>query len=141
MRQLQFPVTTVFSMVMFRPLLLSLLLFFVCAPIVQAQENRRITVPMFEFAAAQGRWQKRTNAVSSGRIYDFAVAMDTYETSSSVKESRVVFSNPGNFDSLECWVSLAKQQHTGQTRFLIQGDGVLLCHSPWMTWRDNAEKV
>lgn len=106
-----------------------------------AQESRKVMVPVFELPAVQGRWDRLTNAVSSGRVYDFAISMDTYETNDYTKESRVVFANPGGFDALECWVGLAQQQHTGETRFMILGDGTLLYRSPWMNWRDKAEKV
>ena len=120
---------------------LSLLLLLFCAPFSQAQQTRRIATPVSEFSEVQGHWNRLTNAVSSGRVYDFAIAMDTYERDSYTRESRVVFANPGDFDLLECWVGVAQQQHTGQTRFMIRGDGVLLYRSLWMNWRDPAEKV
>ena len=126
---------------MFRSLSLSLLLFLVCVPLAHAQQGRKIVTPVSEFTEAQGQWNRLTNTVSSGRVYDFAIAMDTYERDSYTRESRVVFANPGGFDVLECWVGLAQQPHTGQTRFMIRGDGVLLYRSPWMTYRDPAEKV
>lgn len=116
-------------------------MFFVCAPFAHAQSGQRIAVPVFEFPAMQGSWNKMTNAVSSGRIYDFAVSMDDQDTTYFVKQTRVVFANPGDFDLFECWVSLAPQPHAGRTRFLIEGDGVSLYRSQWMTWRDKAKKV
>ncbi len=114
---------------------------FICAPLAHAQDGQRISVPVFEFPAMQGTWNKLTNAVSSGRIYDFAVSMDDQDTTYFVKEARVVFTNPGDFDLFECWVSLAQRPHAGRTRFLIEGDGVSLYRSQWMTWRDKAKKV